>query len=194
LICGEFVLNFFQENFYWIDFTIGFLIPIVVATLYKAKRISRFTWYLFWLGVLLGLAWELPMSISNEFSIYPVAQFITPLLTHFSIVVITHSFWDGGLFLIGVGLIYLICKSPHFTKFKGKELAVLLIWGQLSELAVELSSTYSGAWEYIPYWWNPSLFVFNGHYITLLPQLIWLIAPIVFYTIAVKLRTKFTDL
>ena len=184
------LLDFFAFNFYWIDFSIGIFILFLIIALYLLKKISKFTFYLYWIGFLLGLCWELPMSISNEIGIYPVAQFITPLPVHFSIIVITHCFWDGGLFLFGIFLIHIILKKPHFEKFKYRELVILIIWGQLSELAVELLSTFNDAWEYIPYWWNPSLFIFNNHYITLLPQLIWLIAPIVFYLIVIKLKTR----
>lgn len=66
----------------------------------------------------------------------------------------------------------------------------MIIYGQISELIVELTSTLSEAWEYIEYWWNPRLFIFNGYNITLLPQLIWLTAPIIFYIIAVKLKQR----
>jgi hypothetical protein len=183
--------DFFTVNFYWIDISIGLAIALVIILLYFFKRIQKFTWSLYWVGVLLGLAWELPLSLCNEFSLYPVANFLTPLPFHFSVIVVTHSLWDGGLFLVGVWLIYTICRSPHFSQFRSAELGVLLLWGQLSELAVEISSTFNNAWEYIPYWWNPSLFLFNGHHITLLPQLIWLVAPIVFYLLALKLRSRF---
>ncbi|MHA1729116.1 MAG: hypothetical protein ACTSWY_10330 [Promethearchaeota archaeon] len=185
------VMDFFTDNFYWIDFTVSIIILTVVIILYSSKRIDRFTWYLYWIGCSLGLLWELPMSVANKFGIYPPACFLTPLPVHFSVIVITHCLWDGGLFLIGVWLVHLLCKSPHFTKFNIKELVIQLIWGQLQELMVELLSTFSDAWEFNVYWWNPLLFTFNNHNITLIPQLIWLIGPIVFYYITLKIKAKF---
>ncbi|MHA1376415.1 MAG: hypothetical protein ACTSR7_19220 [Promethearchaeota archaeon] len=185
--------DFFIANFYWIDFTIAVLILAIVILLYKFEKIDKYFWYLYWLGVLIGLTWELPMSIANDMGIYPPAHFITPLPTHFSVIVITHSLWDGGLFLFGAWLVLKLCRKPQFEKFRFQELLVMLIWGQLSELSVELISTFSNAWEYIEYWWNPVLFVFNGHNITLLPQLIWFAAPIVFYIIAIKIKKKLAD-
>ena len=172
------MLDFFRANFYLIDFTIGTLICIVVMVLYKIKRIEKLTWYLYWVGFGLGLCWEVPMSIANEIGMI--------------VIIITHSFWDGGLFLVGYWLVKLICSDPTYERFKASELGVLIIWGQLSELAVELASTFSGGWEYVGYWWNPVLFIFNGHNITLWPQIIWFIAPIVFYFIALKLKPKFS--
>ncbi|NVM36950.1 MAG: hypothetical protein HWN81_15245 [Candidatus Lokiarchaeota archaeon] len=102
----------------------------------------------------------------------------------------THSLWDGRLFLLGVWFVYLICKKPIFKKFRLCEFIILIIYGRVSELVVESISTFSNAWEYIEYWWNPTLFMFNSYNITLMPQLIWLAAPIVFYFIAFKLNQK----
>jgi hypothetical protein len=133
------------------------------------------------------------MSIANEIGIYPPAHFINPLPIHFSVIVITHSLWDGGLFLLGVWFVLKICRTPQLVKFRFQELVILLIWGQLSEFSVELVSTFSNAWEYIEYWWNPVLFTFNGHNITLMSQLIWIIAPIVFYIIAIKIKRPLID-
>jgi hypothetical protein len=56
---------------------------------------------------------------------------------------------------------------------------VLLAWGQLQELAVELSATASGAGQFTPGRWSPVLFEFGQGAISLAPQLIWLVAPVV---------------
>ena len=182
-------MSFFKDNFYWIDFCIGASMPIIAFLLYKTRRIDRYTWVLFWIGAALGMTWELPMSLLNEYSsTHAVAKFIRPMPTHFSVIIVTHSFWDGGLFLAGVWIVRKICREPVFESFRIQELSVLLIWGQTSELAVELTSTFNHAWAFIPRWWNPSLFNFNGSDITLLPQLIWIAAPLVFYIIAVKIK------
>ena len=177
-------------NFYVIDFSIGLSIMLLIQAFYAFKKIEKKTWILYWIGVLLGLAWELPMSIANEYSPFPPASFMTPMPTHFIVIVITHSFWDGGLFLVGYCLVLQCCNEPHFRKFNYKELGVLLLWGQISELSVELMSTFNNAWVFNVYWWNPLLFVFNDHNITLLPQLIWLVAPFVFYLIVLQMEQK----
>lgn len=180
--------------FYWIIWFVGILICLSVYFLYKSHRIDKYYWYLFWLGFILGLCWELPLSIANDISSFPPARFIipTPLPSPIStiLIIITHSFWDGGLFLLGVLFVQLLCKKPIIEKFKPCEFIILIIYGQVSELIVELTSTFSDAWEYIVYWWNPRLFIFNGHNITLLPQLIWLAAPAIFYFIALSLKQR----
>ena len=185
------VMEIFSSYFYWIDFAIGSATPMVVYALYRSGKIDGFVWRLFWIGCALGLTWELPLSLINEYSeCCPVATFIQPLPTHFSVIVITHSFWDGGLFLAGVALVYLICGKDSFEEFRVRELAVLVVYGQVSEIIVELLSTFNDAWAYVPYWWNPSMFKFNGHDITPLPQVIWLVAPIVFYFIALRAKSR----
>lgn len=182
--------------FYLFVWTFGILILIVVYYLYNTKKIDRYYWILFWLGFILGLMWEVKLIIANEMSPFPPASYIipTPLPSPYSsiTIIITHSLWDGGLFLLGVWFVQLICKKPILEKFKPSELIILLIYGQISTLIVELLSTSSGGWEYYVYVWNPLLFSFLGHNITLLPQLIWVLAPIAFYVIAVKLKDKIT--
>jgi hypothetical protein len=105
---------------------------------------------------------------------------------------VSHSLWDGLLFVIGMWLVYGICPKPVFQQFRWSELAVLLIWGQISELLVELSSTLNDGWVFIEYWWNPVLFQFNEHNITWLMQAIWAAASIGYYLLVVRLKPKYT--
>ncbi len=180
-----------QTYFYILDFFIAGIILGLVTILYLAGRISRFYWILFWVGCALGLTWELGCNINMLVSEnYPVARFITPPPFHFIFAVISHSIWDGGLFLIGAILVHKICTPPWFETFKMSELLVLLIWGQVQALAVEILSVFSSAWEWIVYWWNPSLFIFHGHAVTLLPQLIWLLAMLIFYPVAIAVARE----
>jgi len=180
-----------QNYFYVVDFLIAAAILGIVIFLYFSGRIDRFHWVLFWLGCALGLTWELGCNINMLVSeYYPVARFITPPPYHFMLAVIAHSIWDGGLFLIGALLVRKVCSPPWFERFRMRELLVLLIWGQAQALVVELASAFSSAWEWIPYWWNPLLFIFNDHYITALPQLIWLAAMLAFYPLAIVIKRK----
>ncbi len=183
-------MDLLRENFYLIDFAIGAAIPLTVLLLHVSKKITLFTWKLFWIGALIGLTWEIPLSTLDGLGVVDIFHFITPPPAHFLVIIISHSFWDGGLFLAGVGLVTILCPEPRFVIFKARELAVLMVWGQAQELAVELLSTGSGGWEYNPSWWNPSLFLFNGRPITLVPQLIWLAAPVLFYLVALRINKK----
>ena len=94
----------------------------------------------------------------------------------------------GGLFLAGLALIQGLCVRPVLASFRWQELAVLVIWGQCSELAVEIVSVLNDGWVYsAAHSWNPVLFYVAGHPITIIPQLIWLAAPIAYYLCALRL-------
>ncbi len=176
--------------YYALDLLIGYGAPWVVFGLYRAGRVDRFAWRLFWLGCVLGLTWEIPMFVlSGEDTGVPLLVWIRPLPVRYGILMVSHTLWDGGLFLVGVWWVRRLCRAPCFAVFRWQELAVLLVYGQVSELLVELSSTLNDGWVFVTgYWWNPTLFQFNGHPITAMPQLVWLAAPVVFYLIALPMR------
>jgi len=179
------------ESFYWVDLVIALSIPLLFVFLYRTRRISRFSWLLFWTGCGVGALWEIPFYfIGPYFSSDPLYVLKTPTPYPLFLLHFVHCFWDGGLFMVGVWLVKRFCRAPHFVRFRLQELAVLLVWGQLQELAVELISTGSSGWAYVPHWWNPSMFQFRGSDITVLPQLIWVIAPTVFYALAIQLRKR----
>jgi hypothetical protein len=174
--------------YYSLDLLVGYGLPVVVTVLAQQQRLSRQTWRLFWWGVLLGLVWEVPIFVLSAESWGPaIIHWIHPLPTHYGVFLIAHSLWDGGLFLAGLALMKRLGARPCCQRFSAAELTVLVLWGQLSALLVELSSTYSEAWAYREgHWWNVTLFHFNNHPITLLPQGIWLVAPLAFYGLALR--------
>ena len=177
------------EYFYWVDLVIALSIPLLFVLLYRTRRISRYLWLLFWIGCGVGALWEIPFYFIGPYlSSDPLYVLKTPTPYPLFLLHFVHCFWDGGLFMIGVWMVKRFCRAPHFERFRFPELAVLLVWGQLQEITVELISTGSSGWAYIPHWWNPSMFRFRGSDITLLPQLIWVVAPVVFYLLAVRFR------
>jgi len=179
----------FREAYYYLDLMVGYSSPVLFYFLFKTGRIDRFTWHFFWIGVLVGLTWEIPIFVlSGESTSIPLVVWIRPLIVHYSVFMISHTLWDGLLFVIGIWLVRGICRKPVFERFRWPELIVLIVWGQVSELAVELSSTFNDGWEFVEYSWNPVIFHFNGHNIAWLMQEIWLVASIVFYLILVKLK------
>lgn len=175
------------RNFFLLDFMIGFGTPAALFVLYRSGKLSLFNWRLFWAGTVIGLLWEIPLSTLDGLGIVDVFTFQAPP-PHFAFIIASHSFWDGGLFLAGVFLVRLVLTGAPISGFSAKELSLLMIWGQAQELCVELLSTGNGGWSYNPAWWNPRLFLFNGRPITLLPQFIWLAAPVLFYVAALKIR------
>ncbi|NNL66555.1 MAG: hypothetical protein HKP30_09955 [Myxococcales bacterium] len=136
----------------------------------------------------MGLTWEIPIFLSAIFANEPIVGFLREPPLHPAVFLVAHAFWDGGLFLFGLALVTALCRRPVLARFRFAELAVLVAWGQLSELAVEVTSILNAGWVYhAGRAWNPVLFEVAGHPVTLVPQLIWLAAPIVYYGLALRL-------
>jgi hypothetical protein len=111
-----------------------------------------------------------------------VIAWIRPLPAPFWVFLIAHTLIDGLIFVAGAWLA---------GRFRGKELAVLLLWGQATSLAVETSSVLADAWVYVTgHWWNPTLFHVAGHPITLAPQAAWLVLPLAFYAVVRRAEAR----
>jgi hypothetical protein len=186
------MFDIFKETYYYLDLLIGFLSPLLFYFLYKTGRIEKFLWHFFWIGVLVGTTWEIPIFVlSGESTSVPIVTWTRPLIAHYLVFMISHCLWDGLIFVIGIWLVYRICRKPFFQHFRWSEMLVFLIWGQASELLVELSSTLNDGWAFIQYWWNPVIFQFNGHNITWLMQIVWAAASIGYYVLLIKLKPKY---
>lgn len=171
--------------FYWLDLIIAVIIPVVFYTAYTRGTVSTFEWQLFVLGCFVGLTWEIGFfSQGPVFNNDPLYVLHSPFPVHPMLQPFAHALWDGAIFWIGVRLVFLICGAASFTVFRLKELAVLLTWGISSALIVEVGASSSG-WAYVPRWWNPVILVPD---ITLLPLLVWIIAPVAFYLLALRVH------
>jgi hypothetical protein len=187
----KYIVNHILSMFYELDLIIGFGAPILVGILYQLKIISKSSVKIFWLGALIGLTWEIPMFVgSYETSWLITLETIHPYPYHYSLFMISHTLWDGGLFLIGYWLVNLFSKSPQFKEFNLKELMITVLYGQGQELLVEFGAVSNFAWTFIVYWWNPALFYVNGSPITLFPQLVWLYGSLLFYFIVRKWKSE----
>jgi hypothetical protein len=177
--------------FFALDVAVAIALPLVLWWLHRRGATPPVIWPLFWLGVAIGLTWELGYHFtgplySQDPSYVQAAEYPGhPLLQPFM-----HALWDGGLFLVGLALVWRLCPAPRLARFSWRELAVLVAWGQAQELCVELAATAGGAWSFTPRWWNPVLFEFGEGSITLAPQLIWLAAPIAFYLFALRVQRR----
>ena len=165
--------------YYLADLIVGFGLPLGVTWLAmrppRAVSIAR----RYWLGVAVGLSWEVPIFWSAIASPTPLIHFVVPPPVHPAVLFVSHALWDGGLFLAGMAIVALTRGVPAARRPGTPELAILLAWGQISELMVELSSLLCGGWAFDPnHRWNRALFELNGEAITALPQLIWLAAPV----------------
>ena len=181
-----------EEMFFSVDIFIAIGIPMLIFYLKKSKRLSEAGWWCFIAGILIGSTWEIGFYFAGpHFSETPIYTQFQDFPGHPLAQTLSHSVWDGGLFMIGYWLVVLLVKDP-FQKFQGKELGIMMVFGGVQELIVELVALYSRAWTYNVRWWNPSLFEFGYGQITPLPQLIWFVAPMVFYWVCLFSHTRFS--
>jgi hypothetical protein len=177
--------------FYGFDLAVGLSLPVYIHLRNRSREDGAGLIRLFWLGVAIGLTWEVPIFLSAVFASHPIVGFIHEPPLHPIVFMVAHAFWDGGIFLVGVALVAALCAKPLFARFRWQELAVLIVWGQASELAVESISVLNQAWVYSgEHPWNPVLFHLKGHPLTLVPQLIWLAAPVAYYLCVLGLSRR----
>lgn len=187
------MMDLFKSSYYWLDLLVGFGSPLLLFACYRLNRISRRDWRLFWIGAAIGLSWEIPIFLMSKISTLPIIHHITEPPVHYLILMICHTLWDGAFFLVGAWLAVFIRRRPILVKFNWVELAIMVAWGQISAFLVEFSSIINDAWIYHEgYWWNPSILTFNDRPITLMIQVVWFFAPILFYFIALKIA-RFDD-
>lgn len=180
--------DFIHDHFYTLDLLIGYGLPVLVFLLSRSPR-RAFLWRLYWLGVAIGMVWEFPIFVlSAPGAEAPVLVFPRGLPVHLGWILVSHTLWDGGLFLVGVGLIHLLCRSPVLVRPRLPELLILVAWGQVQAPVVELGGLWNDAWAYrTDYWWNPAVFQVGDHGLPFLPQFMWLITPILFYFLALRI-------
>ena len=175
------------------DFTVAIALLIGFVFASKNNWISSEYYTLFWIGCFIGASWEFTfLFLGDEFlhsvKVWPYGLSGWPRK-------LSHSIWDGGIFMVGIYFCEKYLKGPLFKSFNKNELIIMLSWGIFQELLVEY--LFNGrVWIYEPLPWNPiiiptlpgSALLSPGY--TLIPQAIWVIAPILFYIICLKIMKK----
>ena len=93
-------MDLFSANqLMWTAFIVGNSAPIIFFLFYKYGIISKELFNLYFLGVLIGLTWEIPFALAGKsFHLILIDWPIDlPLVRN-----ITYSFIDGLIFFIGV--------------------------------------------------------------------------------------------
>ena len=176
------------------DFTVAAALVIGFYFAYKNNRISSEYYTLFWIGCLIGSAWEFTFLFLGPEFLHSVKEW--PYGLGGWPRKLSHSIWDGCLFMVGIYFCKRYLPSPLFRSFNKKELGIMLSWGIFQELLVEY--LFNGrVWIYEPLPWNPIIIpVLPGSAplspgYTLIPQAVWIIAPILFYLICLRImQTK----
>ena len=176
------------------DFTVATVLVIGFYFAYKNNRISSEYYRLFWIGCLIGSTWEFTFLFLGPEFLHSVKEW--PYGLGGWPRKLSHSIWDGGLFMVGIYFCKRYLPSPLFRSFNKKELGIMLSRGIFQELLVEY--LFNGrVWIYEPLPWNPIIIpVLPGSAplspgYTLIPQAVWIIAPILFYLICLRImQTK----
>ena len=178
---------FSANQLMWTAFLVGNSAPLLFISFYKSGIISKELFNLYFIGVLVGLSWEIPFALAGKsFHLILIDWPIDlPLVRN-----ITYSFIDGLIFFIGVLLAKACLKNRHFLyKFNSTALLIMIIWGSFSEFLVDLNGN-GKLWLFIENWYNPVFVTINGNGLTIIPQLIWFVAPIVYYFTVLKCLSK----
>ena len=165
------------------DFFVAFTLLVGFKWAYNKGRISKYYYKLFWIGCLIGSTWEFTFLFLGPDFLYSVKEW--PFGLGGWPRKISHSIWDGGLFMVGVCLCLKYSKEKYFANFRLDQLGIMISWGIFQELLVEY--LFNGrVWVYEPLPWNPVIIpplpgsaTPVGY--TLIPQAVWVVAPIVFY-------------
>ncbi|MBW2256243.1 MAG: hypothetical protein JRI25_16835 [Deltaproteobacteria bacterium] len=177
--------------YYTLDLALALAFPLAVWGLCRRGVLHARAWRLFWMGAALGLAWEVPIFALSAWTGQPVLHWPAPLPAHPAVFIVAHSLWDGALLLGGYGLAVLLERRIGRAPTSAPGLLVQVGWGQATELAVEISAIVAGTWVYLDNLaYNPVLFRVLDEPITLGPQLVWVIAPLVFAHLAMRSRTS----
>ena len=135
------------KAFFLVDIVIAATVLGFFAYMHYSRRFSPIVWYMFCTGVLIGATWEIGFYVLGpRFSSAPIYVFSTEPPFPSIVLHIAHCFWDGGLFMVGVALVFKLLKPPHLARFRWPELGVMLAWGVAQEVAVELLSIGGGMW------------------------------------------------
>lgn len=186
------MFTFIETYFFWIDLAVACGVTAFAVVFCRGTDHRRWIGRCFWLGAALGLILEVPVFLSAMLSDAPLISFIHEPPVPTWIILSAHTLWDGGLFLVGLALIWLLAPKPVLTRFSWREVAIFVAWGQLSAVAVEIGGVTNDAWVYAGNKaWNPVLFRVADRPIVLLPILFWLVAPIVYYLLVIRFLPPF---
>jgi len=134
------------------DFSIAMAMVIGFTNTYKSGKLSTYYYKLFWIGCLIGSTWEFTFLFLGPEFLHSVKEW--PFGLGGWPRKLSHSIWDGGLFMVGVYFCLKYLQGPHFYRFSWNALGIMLSWGIFQELLVEY--LFNGrVWVYEPLSWNP---------------------------------------
>ena len=92
--------------------------------------------------------------------------------------------------MAGVFLAKAFLKNKQFLyNYSSTALLIMIFWGSFSEFLVDLNGN-GKLWLFIENWYNPVFITINDNGLTIIPQLIWFVAPILYYFTVLKCLSK----
>ena len=196
-------------KYQWItDLILPSLAIIIMCWLYLARKCDLAIFLAFWAGCLIGAIWEFTFDLlGDSFTVHEGCHFVAnnevcltenPLPRWY--ISLAHTIEDGGIFMIGVGLAWLILgrnKREHFTRWHWGEFGIIWAWGVISNYLVDWTSIGKTFLfipsEYNPAYYETSLFSANGETLpyTVVPDAIWYVATIPFYLVLLWLKRRY---
>jgi len=176
------------------DYAVAAILVLYFIWAYRKNKIPKSYWYAFGIGCLIGAVWEFAFLFLGPDFLHAAIEWPWGLSGWPK--KISHSIWDGGVFMAGV----LFCTKilgpdSRFINWNWKEYLIMALWGIGQELFVEY--IFAGrVWVYSPLPWNPIIIpplpgMVSDVGMTFWPQAVWILAPIVFYFIFLRLEHKY---
>ncbi|TFH05912.1 MAG: hypothetical protein E4H14_11785 [Candidatus Thorarchaeota archaeon] len=110
------------------DYAVAVILVTYFVWAYKNQKISKSYFYAFWVGCLIGAVWEFAFLFLGPDFLHaavewPFGFFGWPKK-------VSHSIWDGGVFMAGV----YICNrflgaDPRFRNWSWREYGIMALWG-----------------------------------------------------------------
>ena len=183
-------MNLIDYFFLFGDYFVSLSLLVYFVRAYQKQYMSKYLICAFFVGCFIGSTWELTFHFLGDTFLHPIK--VWPWGLDGLPKKLSHSVWDGGLFMIGAWLCIKFVPGPHFTKFNSRELVIMESWGIFQELLVEY--LFNGrVWVYEELSWNPVIIPpLPGSAttigFTLIPQAVWVVAPVVFYLLLIRLK------
>lgn len=171
-------------------------IPVGTYWLYRqGKLFQRLDWVMYLLAV--GVAfflWEMPVTtllfLMGEDGSGLCEPSSGARLGLAALISLSASLWDGGIVVAGLLLVRRLLESPHFTRFRTAEAAIIIGWSVAFAFLVETLAVIFNLWAYPVYWWNPPLYAINGRQVVFCATLGWVPIALIFYLLVLKIQKQ----
>ena len=181
---------------------------VVMLGLWFGRKCDLAIFLAFWVGCLIGAVWEFAFDLlGDSFTVHDGCHFVAgnevclpgnPLPRWY--ISLSHTIEDGAIFMVGVGLAWLILgrsRPDAFSRWHWGEFGIVWVWGVASNYVVDWISV-GNTFLFIPNEYNPayyetSLFSRTGDVLpyTVVPDAIWYVATIPFYFALLWLKRRY---